>query len=139
MGQGGILSEEAILRLMYLAALSDGELCDIELKSIETKLVTYPLLRNITTNKSRKIISDLLGTLQNRSTKDILKEINEIIPDKLKKTAYAFALEVCAKDLVLHKNEINFLNDLAKIFNIDNETAEALRKSIDVRYFAPLD
>ena len=139
MGQGGILSEEAILRLMYLAALSDGELCDIELNSIKTKLVTYPLLRNISTNQRNKILSDLLGTLQDRTTKDILKELKEKIPDKLKETAYAFALEVCAKDLVLHKDEISFLKYLAKLFNIDNETADALRKSINVRYFAPLD
>ena len=27
----------------------------------------------------------------------------------------------------------------SKLFNIDNETADALRKSIDVRYFAPLN
>lgn len=124
---------------MYLAALSDGELSDIELNSIKTKLVTYPLLRNINTNQRNKILSDLLGTLQNKSTEDILNELNEMIPDKLKKTAYAFALEVCAKDLVLHKNEMNFIKYLAKLFNIENETAEALQKSIDVRYFAPLD
>ena len=95
MSQGGILSEEAILRLMYLAALSDGELCDIELNSIKTKLVTYPLLRSINTNQRNKILSDLLGTLQDRTTKDILKELKEKIPDKLKETAYAFALTLC--------------------------------------------
>ena len=131
--------QQAILELMYLAALSDGELCEIELNSITIKLKTYPLLINIGTNQKNKILSDLLGTLQDKTTKDILKEINEIIPDKLKKTAYAFALEVCAKDLVLHKNEISFLKYLAKLFNIDNETADALRKSIDVRYFATLE
>ena len=64
--------EQAILQLMYLAALSDGELSDIELNSIKTKLVTYPLLRNINTNQRNKVLSDLLGTLQDRTTKDIL-------------------------------------------------------------------
>ena len=131
--------QQAILELMYLAALSDGELCEIELNSITIKLKTYPLLINIGTNQKNKILSDLLGTLQDKTTKDILNKIKEIIPDNLKKTAYAFALEVCAKDLVLHKNEISFLKYLAKLFNIDNETADALRKSIDIRYFATLE
>ena len=71
-----------------------------------------------------------------KSESEILKEINDVIPDNLKETAYALALEICAKDLVMHKNEIAFMKKVAKLFGIDDATAEALKKSVDVRYFA---
>ena len=67
---------------------------------------------------------------------EILAEINNIIPDELKATAYALALEICAKDDVMHKDEVAFMKKLAKLFKLDDETIQSLKKSVDVRYFA---
>lgn len=128
--------EEAILKLLYMSALSDHELHEIELDSIKAKLVTYPLFKTVTTKTREKVLSDLLGDLPRTTTDELLKEINNIIPDNLKETAYALALEVCAKDLKLHKDEIKFLKKVAKLFGISDDLAQALRKSVDVRYFA---
>lgn len=128
--------EEAILKLLYMSALSDHELHEIELDSIKAKLVTYPLFKTVTTKRREKVLSDLLGDLPRTTTDELLKEINNIIPDNLKETAYALALEVCAKDLKLHKDEIKFLKKVAKLFGISDDLAQALRKSVDVRYFA---
>lgn len=128
--------EEAILKLLYMSALSDHELHEIELDSIKAKLVTYPLFKTVTTKRREKVLSDLLGDLPRTTTDELLKEINNIIPDNLKETAYALALEVCAKDLKMHKDEIKFLKKVAKLFGISDDLAQALRKSVDVRYFA---
>ncbi len=46
--------EICILQLLYLTALSDGELAPIELESIKAKLVTYPLLKTISSNRREK-------------------------------------------------------------------------------------
>ena len=115
--------------------MSDHELYEIELDSI-AKLVTYPLFKTVTTKRREKVLSDLLGDLPRTTTDEFLKEINNIIPDNLKETAYALALEVCAKDLKMHKDEIKFLKKVAKLFGISDDLAQALRKSVDVRYFA---
>lgn len=128
--------EICILQLLYMTALSDGKLAPIELDSIRAKLVTYPLLKTISSNRREKVLSDLLGTLNTKSTDELLDEINEGIPLNLKETAYALALEVCAKDLEMHKSELDFMKKVAKIFNLDKETVKALRKSVDIRYFA---
>ena len=40
--------EEGILKLLYMTAAIDGDLNRIELDSIKAKLVTYPLLKTIT-------------------------------------------------------------------------------------------
>tara|TARA_Y100000991_G_C21791080_1_gene271341 strand:- start:4 stop:408 length:405 start_codon:yes stop_codon:yes gene_type:complete len=128
--------EICILQLLYLTALSDGELAPIELESIKAKLVTYPLLKTISSNRREKVLSDLLGTLKDKTTDDLLDEINQGIPSNLKETAYALALEVCAKDLDMHSSELVFMKKVAKIFNLDKEMVNALRKSVDVRYFA---
>jgi len=128
--------EICILQLLYLTALSDGELAPIELESIKAKLVTYPLLKTISSNRREKVLSDLLGTLKDKSTDDLLDEINQGIPSNLKETAYALALEVCAKDLDMHKSELVFMKKVAKIFNLDKEIVNALRKSVNVRYFS---
>ncbi len=78
----------------------------------------------------------MLGTLKDKSTDDLLDEINQGIPSNLKETAYALALEVCAKDLDMHKSELVFMKKVAKIFNLDKEIVNALRKSVNVRYFS---
>ena len=108
--------EICILQLLYLTALSDGELAPIELESIKAKLVTYPLLKTISSNRREKVLSDLLGTLKDKSTDDLLDEINQGIPSNLKETAYALALEVCAKDLDMHKSELVFMKKSGEDF-----------------------
>ena len=35
----------------------------------------------------------------------------------------------------MHKDEMAFLKKVSKLFAIDNETANSLKKSVDVRYF----
>ena len=132
--------EEAILKLLYMTAAADGDLHPIELDSIKTKLVTYPLLKTITSNRREKVLSDLLENNYNKKPEsEILKEINKVIPDHLKETAYAFALEICAKDLVMHKNEMTFIDKVGKLFKIDQDTANLLKKSIEIRYFRTTD
>ena len=129
--------EEGIIKLLYMTAAADGELHPNELDSIKQKLVTYPWLRTITSNRREKILSELMENNYNKKPEsEILAEINNIIPDELKATAYALALEICAKDDVLDKLEVAFMKKVAKLFDIDNETAEALKKSVDIRYFA---
>jgi uncharacterized membrane protein YebE (DUF533 family) len=129
--------EEGIIKLLYMTAACDGELHPNELDSIKQKLVTYPWLRTITTTRREKIVSELMENNYNKKPEsEILAEINNIIPDELKATAYALALEICAKDDVMHKDEMAFMKKLAKLFKLDDETIQSLKKSIDIRYFA---
>ena len=129
--------EEGIIKLLYMTAAADGLLHPNELDSIKQKLVTYPWLRTITSKRRDQILSELMENNYNKKPEsEILAEINNIIPDELKATAYALALEICAKDDVLDKLELAFMKKVAKLFGIDNETAEALKKSVDIRYFA---
>ena len=129
--------EEGIIKLLYMTAAADGELHPNELDSIKQKLVTYPWLRTITSNRREKILSELMENNYNKKPEsEILAEINNIIPDELKATAYALALEICAKDDVMHKDEVAFMKKLAKLFKLDDETIQSLKKSVDVRYFA---
>ena len=129
--------EEGILKLLYMTAGVDGTFHPHELDSIKLKIVTYPWLRTVTGNRANEIKQELMENIHNKKPQlEILAEIDNIIPDELKVTAYALALEICAKDDVMHKNEIAFMKKVAKLFNIDNETQDALKKSVDVRYFA---
>ncbi len=129
--------EEGIIKLLYMTAASNGELHPNEMDSIKQKLVTYPWLRTITSKRREKILSELMENNYNKKPEsELLAEINNVIPDELKATAYALALEICAKDDVIDKLELAFMKKVAKLFNIDNETVEALKKSVDIRYFA---
>ena len=128
---------EGIIKLLYMTACVDGTPDRPELDSIKFKIVTYPLLRTVTGNRANEIKQELMENIYNKKPPlEILAEIDNIIPDELKVTAYALALEICAKDDVMHKDEIAFMKKVAKLFNIDNETQDALRKSVNVRYFA---
>ena len=52
--------EEGILKLLYMTAAIDGDLNRIELDSIKAKLVTYPLLKTITSIRRERVLSDLM-------------------------------------------------------------------------------
>ena len=128
--------EEGIIKLLYMTAASDGTFHPNELESIKQKLDTYPWLRTVTRNRASQIEQELMENIYNKKPEsEILAEIKAIIPDELKPTAYALALEICAKDDVMHKDEMAFLKKVSKLFAIDNETANSLKKSVDVRYF----
>ena len=128
--------EEGIIKLLYMTAAADGELHPNELNSIKQKLVTYPWLRTITSRSREKILSELMENNYNKKPEsEILAEINNIIPNELKATAYALALEICAKDDIMHQNEMAFMKKVEKLFGIDNDIAKVLKKSVEIRYF----
>ena len=101
--------EEGIIKLLYMVAASDGTFHPNELESIKQKLDTYPWLRTVTRNRASQIEQELMENIYNKKPEsEILAEIKAIIPDELKPTRYALALEICAKDDVMHKDEMVF-------------------------------
>ncbi len=63
----------------------------------------------------------------------MLELIRDTLPEKLRETAYAVALEVAAADLFVQPEETRFLEMLADTLELDNLTTAAIERGIRAR------
>ena len=126
---------EAIIELMCLAANADGVVQPIENFVIISKISTYTnVFKQDDKKKIVQVQEGLIKKFREGQTLDeIINNYDTIISSKLKTTAFAYALEVCARDFQLHSSEIEFLKKLSSKFNIPKSTIQALLKSINIR------
>lgn len=133
-------ASSAIVELMYLAANTDGEFKNIEALIIKTKIASYTkVFKNIDANEVKKITENLIKRVRSNSLEELIDYYSKKIPSNLKLTAYAYALEICARDFQLHESELKFLRLLYTKFNIPKGTHQALIKSINIRCLTNFD
>ena len=65
--------------------------------------------------------------------RQVLRLVREALPEKLRETAYAVALEVAAADRTVKPEEIRFLELLGEALELDNMTTAAIERGIRAR------
>lgn len=65
---------------------------------------------------------------------DVLEQIAEALPQRLRETAYVLAAEVAASDLKVKLEEVRFLDMLAEKLNLDALTCAALERAAKARH-----
>ena len=131
---------DSIVEIMYLAANSDGNFKPIEERVIFAKINTYlPVFKGTDQKQITRIKEELRDRIKRQSLEQILDYYTKNISDSLKITAYAYALEICARDFELHDAEIRFLKLLYSKFKIPKSAHQALLKSINIRCITKFD
>ena len=128
-----------IIQVLFLAALSDGELHEEEKVIISQYTKSYPILKNISSEE----IKNELRSLSNKISSGIdPKYILSAIKDNLNKqeleTAYALGVELCCVNFELVPPENDFIKLMEKIFKIDKSTVEKVKGSAMLRYSTAL-
>lgn len=127
----------ALIYVMIMVSASDRNMKNIELSRIGAIVKRLPIFADYDVTRLTETASACADTLAGeRGVDTALDSVANSLPPHLRETAYALALEIAAADLRVKPAEVKILQIIRERLEIDQLTAEALEKSILVRYAA---
>ena len=128
-----------IIQVLFLAALSDGELHEEEKVIISQYTKSYPVLKNISSEEIKNELKYLSNKIQSGiDIKYILRGIKDNLNKDQLSIAYALGVELCCVNFELVPPENDFIKSIEKIFKIDNEIIDQVKGSAMLRYSTKL-
>jgi tellurite resistance protein len=128
-------NHEALLTIMLAMATVDGRRPDRELNMIADLARNLPVFSHLDADDVIDVLNTATERFELSSDVDILLAATcSILPDPLRETAYALAVEVAAADLLATQEELGLLESLRDTLEIDPLLAAAIEASARVRY-----
>jgi hypothetical protein len=127
-------TQEALIHLMVVAATSDAAVSDRELEVIGSLVVRLPVFEGFNRDGLGQVAAEAIDLIKDSS--DIEKVLDMIlgaIPERLRDTAYALAVEVAAVDLRLSQEELRLLEMIRDKMNLDGLVSAAIEASARAR------
>ena len=128
---------DAIVGIMILSAMSDGEVRDSELVVIASVIDHFPMFADYDPSNIKRVFTYMEGFL---STADGLKRflvfVREVLPPKIHETAYLIACEVVVADGKLKQSELRLLEEIAYHLELDPLHVAAIERSVKARYMS---
>lgn len=126
---------EALIYAMVLTAASDRRIDDAELQRIGDIAIHLPVFAGFDADRLIATARDCAAFINSGlSLHEALDLIAEALPERLRETAYALAVEVAAADLVARDEEIRFLELLGVALCVDRLAIAAIERSARVRH-----
>jgi len=127
-------SQDALIYLMVVAATSDARVSDRELEIISSLVGRLPVFDGFNRDNLGQIAAEAIDLIKDSSNLDkVLGMIFGAIPERLRDTAYALAVEVAAVDLRLEQEELRLLEMIRDGLKLDNLVAAAIEASARAR------
>jgi tellurite resistance protein len=128
-------NHEALLTIMLAMATVDGRRPDRELNMIADLARNLPVFSHLNADDVIDILNAATERFELSTDVEILIAATcSILPDPLRETAYALAVEVAAADLLATQEELGLLETLRDTLAIDPLLAAAIEASARVRY-----
>ena len=126
---------DALIKIMSVMAAADGAVSDRELRVIADLVRHLPVFTGVTAEELVRSSQDAGALLADDEGLDrLVDEACAILPDPLRQTAYALAVEVAATDLRATQEELHLLEFLRDRLNLDPLLAAAIEASARVRF-----
>ena len=124
-----------LIQVLFLAALSDGQLHEEEKQLIAQYTKFYPIFKNVTSHDIKDQLK-ILSTKINSGipAKYIITEIKNKLNQEELKTAYALAVELCCANFKLVPPENDFIGMLEEVWEINKLNQDIVKKSAYLRY-----
>jgi len=117
-----------------VAATSDAQVSDRELEIISTLVGRLPVFDGFNRDNLGQVAAEAIDLIKDSSSLDnVLKMIFEAVPERLRDTAYALAVEVAAVDLRLEQEELRLLEMIRDGLQLDGLIASAIEASARAR------
>ena len=124
----------ALIYAMVTMSAVDRSMTDAELSRIGEIVSNLPVFADFDQEKLVKTAEACGGVLSEDGGLDrVLMLIKGGLPNKLRETAYAVALEVAAADLDVKPEETRFLDMLSESLELDRLTTTAIERGIRAR------
>jgi tellurite resistance protein len=124
----------ALIYVMVTTSAVDRAMNDAELARIGEIVSKLPIFEDFNKDSLVKTAQDCGDVLSaDGGLEHVLVLIRANLPDKLRETAYAVALEVAAADLDVRPEETRFLEMLRDALDLDKLTTAAIERGIRAR------
>ncbi len=125
----------ALIYVMVVASAADASMSDAELQLIGNLVRSLPAFRGFQQDKIIPIARECAAILQEREGLEaVIGLVKEALPQQLRETAYALALEVVLAEAPVYPEENRVLQQLRTRLEIDRLTAAALEKAAVTRH-----
>ncbi len=125
----------ALIYTMVITSAADQEMTDAELQTIGDVVRHLPAFRGFDEETLPKIAIQCAEMLSGEDGLDaVLDQVQAALPESLRETAYALAVEVAAVDLHAAQEELRILEMLRYRLEIDRLTAAAIERGARARY-----
>ena len=119
---------------MVTVSAVDRAMTDDELHRIGEIVSNLPIFSDYDDNdlvKTAEACGEILSA--DGGLQQVLRLVRSSLPEKLRETAYAVALEVAAADRLVRPEEIRFLEMLGDTLELDRMTTAAIERGIRAR------
>ena len=130
-----ISPEAALIYAMVLISASDSQMSDEELIVMGDIVKSLPAFKNFDNNNLVSVAQscgDIMSEDDGLST--VLKLIADTLPEHLRETAYAVAVEVAVADGTLRQEELRVLELLRHQLPVDRLEAAAIERGAKARH-----
>ena len=125
----------ALIYIMVMVSAADAQMTDAELQMIGDVVQRLPAFRDFDADVLVPTAEACGEALSGENgIADVLALVKESLPDKLRETAYALALEVAAADVTVQPEEARILEIIRHGLNLDRLTAAAIERGARARY-----
>lgn len=125
---------DALIHLMVISASSDARISDRELESIGRLVTHLPVFEGFDHDELGHVAGQAVDLIKDSSSLErVLAMIFEAIPERLRDTAYALAVEVTTIDLRLEQEELRLLEMIRDGLALDMLVSGAIEASARAR------
>ena len=124
----------ALVYVMVTVSAVDRAMTDDELHRIGEIVSNLPIFSDYDDNdlvKTAEACGEVLSA--DGGLQQVLRLVRGALPEKLRETAYAVALEVAAADRLVRPEETRFLEMLGDTLELDRMTTAAIERGIRAR------
>ncbi len=130
-----ISTEAALIYTMVIVSAADNDMTDSELAAIGEIVRHLPIFEEYDPNmlpETARSCADVLG--EDDGLETVFGIIKESIPDTLRETAYALAIEVAAADGDASQEELHLLELIRHTLEIDRLIAAGIERGARARF-----
>jgi tellurite resistance protein len=127
--------QEALICAMVLMAVSDTRISDGELTTMSRLVQELPVFSDFLPSEIERVTETVLRLLGREDGLDrAYSLIRDVLPSRLRETAYLLACEVAAADGDPSQEALQFLQDFRIAMDIDRLIAGAIERAAKARY-----
>lgn len=126
---------EALIYIMVVMSAADSDMTDAELITIRDIVATLPIFQDFDSGGLTQCANDCVEMLAGEEgLDDVLSSVYHALPETLRETAYALAIEIAAVDLHAAQEELQLLQMIRHILQLDRLIAAGIERGARARY-----
>ncbi len=130
-------AQRALLDLLVIAAVADGEIDDSELEMISSWVRWLPVFHGVDAGEINEIAEDCVALLADpEGIPKLMDRTQDALPVALHDTAYSLVVEIVSADSEATPTELELLNLLRETLSIDDLSVAAIQYASRARHRA---